>query len=181
MEPNCITIVGIDQFVVEIGGHMVGGWSEDSDALMMPEAFELITTRRGADGQLIGSFTNDLGGPITFKLLPNSSSTGFFMQAGASMLENRRSVICWSGVGRNISQSYDFYLEKGVMTHMPLGQNTGKSSAANQMFTFDFEKIIPDYSRATFNNQVDASIIRRIVERPSTGLNLTSTRPSATP
>ena len=57
MEPNCITIVGIDQFIVELGGHIVSGWSEDSDALMMPEALELITTRRGADGQLIGSFT----------------------------------------------------------------------------------------------------------------------------
>ena len=97
------------------------------------------------------------------------------------MLENRRSVICWSGVARNVSQMYEFELNKGVMTHMPLGQNVGKANASNQMFTFDFEKIIPVYNTATFNNEKDRGKTQLIDMRPSTGINLTSTsnnRPS---
>ena len=175
MHEDCIVTVGIDQFVVNLGGHIVRGWSEDADALMMPEAFELMMTRRGGDGQLIGSPTNDQGGPISLKLLANSSSTAFFMRAGTSQKKNPKSVICWHGGIENISQNYKFVVTHGVMTHMPLGQNAGKSTAANQVFSFDLQVIDPDYEMAAFQNPADGPLINRIVNRPTQGITL---RPS---
>jgi len=152
----------MDQMEVIIGGHRVSGWSEDTDALMMPEAFELLTVRRGADGRLIGSNTNDRGGPVTLKLLANSPSTAFFMSAAAKLLSEPETIICWYGSVRNTAQGYSFTLENGVLTQFPLGQNAGKGTIANQLFTFEFERIIPDYATASFIADADTDIISTI-------------------
>ena len=62
-----------------LNGHTVEGWSEDTDALTLPDAFEFASVRRGATGDMAAFSTGDRGGPVTLKLMPNSPSVPFFM------------------------------------------------------------------------------------------------------
>ena len=55
-----------------IGEQTIKGWSEDTDALTLPDAFEFASVRRGATGDMAAFSTGDRGGPVSLKLLPNS-------------------------------------------------------------------------------------------------------------
>ncbi len=143
-----MTTISLEGTTVELNGHIVQGWSDDSDALMMPDAFELATVRRGATGDMATFSTGDKGGPISIKLLPTSPSLPFFMQQLAVQLNG--GAVVWDGKITNSQSGFGFTLERGVMTAGPLGQTMGRGEVANDTFTFEFERIIPDYAKVQF-------------------------------
>ena len=81
---------------VTLNGHTVEGWSEDTDALTLPDAFEFASVRRGASGDMAAFSTGDRGGPVSLKLLPNSPSVPFLMNQVTQILVDRAEVI-WDG------------------------------------------------------------------------------------
>ena len=135
--------ISILHTVVTLNGHIVSGWSDDADALMMPDSFNISTVRRGAAGDMAVFSTGDRGGPVEIKLLPNSPSMAYFMQQATLLLAH--ASIVWSGTIRNTQAQFGFSLERGAMTAFPLGQTMGKGEVANQSFVFEFETILPDY------------------------------------
>ena len=78
------------------GEQIIRGWSEDTDALTLPDAFEFASVRRGATGDMAAFSTGDRGGPVTLKLLPNSPSVPFFMTQVTRILVER-AVVIWDG------------------------------------------------------------------------------------
>ena len=78
------------------GEQTIRGWSEDTDALTLPDAFEFASVRRGATGDMAAFSTGDRGGPVTLKLLPNSPSVPFFMNQVTRILVER-AVVIWDG------------------------------------------------------------------------------------
>ena len=141
-------IISLEGTTVELNGHVVQGWSDDSDALMMPDSFELASVRRGATGEMAAFSTGDKGGPVSVKLLPNSPSLPFFMQQLATQLNGAGAV--WDGNIKNSQAGFGFTLVRGVMVSGPLGQTMGSGEVANATFTFEFERIIPDYDKVQF-------------------------------
>ena len=77
--------ISLQGTTVLLNGHQVSGWSEDTDALTMPDAVELATVRRGATGDMAAFSTGNRGGPVSVKLLPTSPSVAFFMQQAEVM------------------------------------------------------------------------------------------------
>ena len=139
-------IVSLEKTTVIFNGHEIQGWSEDTDSLMMPDAFELASVRRGATGDMAAFSSGDKGGPVSIKLLPNSPSTKFFMQQLTDYLEGGNTI--WHGSIQNAQLGFGFTLKRGIMTTGPLGQTMGKGEVANQTFIFEFEEIVPDYDAA---------------------------------
>ena len=91
---NGHTVEG-QQIIVE-GEQIISGWSEDTDALTLPDAFEFASVRRGATGKMAAFSTGDRGGPVTLKLMPNSPSVPFFMTQVTRILGDKAEVI-WDG------------------------------------------------------------------------------------
>ena len=141
--------VSLERTTVTLNGHVVQGWSEDADALSMPDEFEFATTRRGADGMLAAFGTGARGGEVAIKLLPTSPSAQFFMQQQTAILGGDRVV--WDASIVNDETGASFTLTRGVLIKGPLGQNMGAGDFANQTFTLDFEEIVPNYDGASFD------------------------------
>ena len=141
-------ILSLEHTTVSLNGHEVKGWSEDTDALTMPDAFEVATVRRGATGDMAAFSTGDRGGPVSIKLLPNSPSTGFFMQQLEVMRKGGTTI--WSGSIYNSRLNVSATLTRGVMTAGPLWPNMGKGEVANHTFTFEFEDISVNYDAPSF-------------------------------
>lgn len=137
----------IENVSVVLNGHTVQGWSDDADALSLPN-IDLANVVRGADGGMVSTSTGEKGGPVIFKLRPNSPSTAFFMNALAAQ-QNGASV-SWNGLIRDSQNQTNAILTNGVLMNGPLGQTMGKGSTANREFTFEFELVVPDYSAAAF-------------------------------
>lgn len=132
----------LEQVIVIINGHTVTGWSDDTDALSLPN-IDLASIVRGADGKMVSVSTGDKGGPVIFKLLANSPSTKFFMNALAAQLNN--ASVKWNGVIRDSINQVNIALVNGTLTNGPVGQTLGKGAAKNAEFTFEFERVVPDY------------------------------------
>ena len=129
--------------------HTVTGWSDDADALTMPDEFELMNTRYGAGGQLAAFRTGMVGGDVTIKLLPTSPSVVYFMQrVEFALLPGSRLI--WSGYVEDRVNNFKFLLRNGVMAAAPLGVTIGSGDAANRMFRFSFEAIVPEWENARF-------------------------------
>ncbi|MCK5607376.1 hypothetical protein KAR91_36165 [Candidatus Pacearchaeota archaeon] len=137
----------MEQVAVDLNGHTVTGWSDDTDGLSLPDV-DLATVIRGADGKMVAINTGNKGGPVIFKLLANSSSTKFFMNAVAAQL-NGSSIEFNCTVRDSINQT-TISMVKGTLSNAPLGQTLGKGSAGNRNFTIEFERITPDYQAAKF-------------------------------
>ena len=129
--------------------HTVQGWSEDTDALTLPDAFEFATVRRGAAGDMAAFPTGDRGGPVTLKLLPNSLSVPFFMQQVTRILVDK-AVVIWDGSAHNLKTGYRATFRRGVLMSGPLGYTMGKGEVGNLTFTWEFEEIIPDFGSVSF-------------------------------
>ncbi len=136
----------LSNIAMVLNGYVVGGWSEDSDALMLPDAFEVATVRRGATGDMAVFSTGDRGGPVTIKLLPNSPSANFFgeqlnrIKGGA--------VVVWEGSIHDSQTNARVTLSGGQLVSGRLGPTVGKGDAANSEFTFEFTDIDTDYTAA---------------------------------
>ncbi len=136
----------IEQTTVILNGHTVTGWSDDADALGMPNV-DLANVVRGADGKMVASSTGEKGGPIVIKLLANSPSTKFLMNMVVAQ-QNGASV-SWNGIIRDAINQINVILTNGTLSNAPLGQTIGKGEAANREFTFEFERILPVYITST--------------------------------
>ncbi len=138
---------------VILNGHLVTGWSDDTDALSMPDV-TIANFTRGADGIMTGASTGDKGGPITIKLAPNSPSVQFF-SALASLQQNGAAtrydgIIVYHDTGQTVQ------LIKGYHQNNPSGQTLGKGSFSSKMFVFEFERVIPNDQAANFTTVVNA-------------------------
>ena len=131
------------------GEQTIKGWSEDTDALTLPDAFEFASVRRGATGDMAAFSTGDRGGPVTLKLLPNSPSVPFFMNQVARILVDKAEVI-WDGSVKHKRTGASVTLKRGVLISGPLWYTMGKGEAGNPTFMFEFEEIIPDFSKVNF-------------------------------
>lgn len=134
--------VSIEHTTVLLNGHEVTGFTDDAEALSIPD-IEIATVKRGATGKMMTNRTGNKGGKIAIKLLPNSESLPFFAQQFAQQLLG--ASITWNGTVVNRLTGQSTRLEKGVMVNGPAGQTLGKGEAKDQMFEFEFEKIISNY------------------------------------
>lgn len=137
----------LEQSSLVLNGHTVTGWSDDADALSMPNV-DLANVVRGADGGMVSTSTGDKGGPVIIKLRPNSPSTAFFMNAVTA--QQNGAAVKWNGLYRDPLNQVVVALAGGVLTNAPLGQTMGKGETGNREFTFEFERITPDYQAANF-------------------------------
>ena len=144
---NGHTVEG-QQTIVE-GEHIIKGWSEDSDALTLPDAFEFASVRRGATGDMAAFSTGDRGGPVTLKLMPNSPSVPFLMNQVTRILRNKAEVI-WGGSVKHKRTDASVTLELGILISGPLWYTMGKGEAGNLTFTWEFQEIIPDFAKVNF-------------------------------
>lgn len=141
------TIVSITDTTCILNGHLIRGWSDDADALMLPD-IEVANIIRGADGLMVASSTGDRGGEVTIKLLANSPSAAFlFGQAGLIL---RGARIIFNGSIRNARMGMSTRLDRGVMKTLPGGQTMGKGEAAAREFVFEFQEVLPNYDGAVF-------------------------------
>jgi len=137
----------LEQTVVILNGHAVTGWSEDADALSLPD-IDISAVKRGADGKMVAASTGDKGGPVIVKLLANSPSVKFFQNIATSQLAG--ASVVWNGIIRDAINGINVALVNGILTHAPLGPTIGKGDVANREYTIEFESIIADYSGANF-------------------------------
>ena len=137
----------LEQTTVVVNGHTVTGWSDDTDALMLPD-IDLTTVKRGADGVMVAATTGEKGGPVTLKLLANSPSVKFFQNLVTTIQQGGRVEFNGSVVD-NIN-GITVSLERGVLQHAPLGPTLGKGDVANREYMIEFERVVADYSAANF-------------------------------
>lgn len=136
----------IEQVSVNLNGHTVTGWSDDADALSLPSV-DLANVVRGADGKKIAVSTGEKGGPVIIKLLANSPSVKFFMNA--VLAQKNGAAVTWTGIIRDSLNGTNILLTGGTLSHAPLGQTLGKGEASNMEFTFEFETVDADYLSST--------------------------------
>jgi len=137
----------LEQSTLNLNGHNVTGWSDDTDALSFP-SIDIATSKRGADGKKVSSSTGEKGGAVTIKLLANSKSTKFLMNAVTAQLNG--SAVSWNGLFRDPVNGVSVAMTNGTLQNVPLGQTMGKGDVSNKEFVIDFELVIPDYSGANF-------------------------------
>ena len=137
----------LEQTVVILNGHTVTGWSDDADALSLPD-IDISAVKKGADGKMVAASTGEKGGPVIIKLLPNSPSVKFFQNIATAQLAG--AAVVWAGIIRDAINGINVALVNGILTHAPLGPTIGKGDVANREYTIEFESIIADYSGASF-------------------------------
>ena len=137
----------LEQTTVILNGHTVTGWSDDADALSIPD-IDISAIKRGADGKMVAASTGEKGGPVIIKLLANSPSVKFFQNIATAQLGG--AAVVWAGIVRDAISGINVALLNGVLTHAPLGPTMGKGDIANREYTIEFESIIADYSGANF-------------------------------
>ena len=131
------------------GEQTIKGWSEDTDALTLPDAFEFASVRRGATGDMAAFSTGDRGGPVTLKLMPNSPSVPFLMKQVTRILSDKAEVI-WGGSVKHKRTGAGVTLKRGVLVSGPLWYTMGKGEAGNLTFMWEFQEIIPDFTKVNF-------------------------------
>ena len=129
---------------VILNKHEVQGWSEDSGALTLPDAFEFASVRRGATGDMVAFSTGDRGGPVSLSLLPTSPSAVFLMKLVNEIHKNRARVI-WEGSVKHTPTGASAQLNRGILMSAPLWYTMGKGEVGNLTFTWEFEEIIPNF------------------------------------
>ena len=139
----------LQDVTVILNGHPVEGWSEDTDALTLPDAFEFASVRRGATGDMAAFSTGDRGGPVSLKLLPSSPSVPFLMNQVTRILVERAEVI-WDGSVKHIKTGASVTLKRGVLVSGPLWYTMGKGEVGNLTFNWEFQEIIPDFAKVNF-------------------------------
>ena len=137
------------------GEQTIRGWSEDTDALTLPDAFEFASVRRGATGDMAAFSTGDRGGPVSLKLLPNSLSVPFLMNQVTRILVERAEVI-WDGSVKHSRTGASVTLKRGILISGPVWYTMGKGEASNLTFNWEFQEIIPDFAKVNF---ADATVL----------------------
>ena len=136
-------LLSLHEAIVILNEHTVQGWSEDTGALTLPDAFEFATVRRGATGDMVAFSTGDRGGPVSLSLLPNSPSVPFFMKQLAAIRDGKR--VMWEGSVEYKPTGARVELTRGILMSGPLGFTMGKGDVGNMTFTWEFEDITPHF------------------------------------
>jgi hypothetical protein len=123
---------------VVLNGITFEGWSQDEDALTLPDAFERYAKQTGADGLKVYGTTGEKGGEVTIKLLANSPTVQILQ--GFVLAEKNGAFIEWNGIVKYNDNSIAT-LAKGVMTKMPLGLTLGKGAPKTMTYVFEFQNI----------------------------------------
>ena len=123
---------------VILNGITCQGWSQDEDALTLPEAFERYITQTGADGLKVSGTTGEKGGEVIFKFLPNSPTVQILQ--GFVLAEKNGAYIEWNGIIKYNDNSI-VTLNKGVMKKAPLGYTLGKGAPKTMSYVFEFQVI----------------------------------------
>ena len=151
-------LFSLQDVTVTLNGHTVEGeqtirgWSEDTDALTLPDAFEFASVRRGANGDMAAFSTGDRGGPVTLKLLPNSPSVPFLMNQVTRILVER-AVVIWDGSVKHSRTKASVTLKRGILISGPVWYTMGKGEVGNLTFTWEFQEIIPDFAKVNFADE----------------------------
>lgn len=132
-------VQALDLSAVVLNGVTITGWSQDEDALTLPDASELYKIERGADGKMIGGRTGEDGGQVTLKLLANSPSVAVLQ--GFRLAEENGAVVAWNGIIKYNNGSINTLLN-GLMTTAPKGNTLGKGVPKVMSYIFEFESII---------------------------------------
>lgn len=141
-------LFSLEQTTVTLNGEIVTGWSDDTDALSLPQDLEIAVTKFGADGMMTGAGTGIKGGEVTFKLLPNSPTTKSLMNIATTLQNGGR--VEFDATVEDENLGYKINMERGVLNKFPAGPSLGKGEVSNAEFVFSFERIMPDYSAANF-------------------------------
>ena len=155
-------LYSLQDVTVTLNGHtvegeqIIRGWSEDTDALTLPDAFEFASVRRGATGKMAAFSTGDRGGPVTLKLMPNSPSVPFLMKQVTRILSDKAEVI-WDDSVKHKRTGASVTLNRGVLVSGPLWYTMGKGEAGNLIFMWEYEQIIPDFTKVNF---ADVPVLR---------------------
>ena len=80
------------------------------------------------------------------KLLATSRSNAFMQQQ--SVIQQDGGGVRWNGIYRESESGLTVRLENGTLTKFTPGGSVGAGSAADQTYTFVFERIIPTYDAA---------------------------------
>jgi len=129
----------INQGVFLLNGHLVTGYSEDSDCLQFPDASELSTFKKGATGTMVSSRTGEKGGPVVVKLLPNSPSVAFFAKLIKQLDQNI--PVIFNGSWTNPVAGESTKCINGTLISAPRGTTYGKGEVGTKVYTFEFEQI----------------------------------------
>ena len=125
---------------VDLGGHIITGWSDDSDALTLPGDSPDSNYRVGADGDITYFDAADgRGGEVTFKLLPDSSSVPYLQQQSQVQREGTRvsyPLTITNSVNGNVVTG-----QRGKMMSSPKGWTMGKDNVNNMEYAFMFEDL----------------------------------------
>ena len=116
--------------IVILNDHEVQGLS----GLGIAATIELATVRRGAQGDLMATAVSQSGGgPVSVALQPDSTSLPFFLKQAKAQLEEGCGAL-WNGCVKDLRHGCILRLERGFMTHAPMGALV--NPAADKTFTF---------------------------------------------
>ena len=134
----------LDLSSVILNGITFTGWSQDEDALTLPDAAELSVFQKGADGLMVAGRTGEKGGEVTFKLLANSPTVQPLQTF--ILAEKNGAFVEWNGIIKYSDNSI-VTLAKGIMKKVPLGYTLGKGTPKTMSYVFEFQNI--DFSTIT--------------------------------
>ena len=130
---------------VVLNGHTCTGFSEDTDAVTLPE-IELGTVTRGANGDMVGHSSGNRGGEVKLKFLP-TSRTHFFLQRQMQR-QMAGQEVRWDGSIEYRTTNASVRLENGRMTMGQSGTTVGKGAASSVVYTFEFEELVSNFDGA---------------------------------
>ena len=134
--------VSLEHSVTTINGHVLEGWADDQEALMIPD-IDLTNVSIGADGLLAASSTGQRGGAIEFKFQPHSPSVQFF---GTQLVRYLRGApVIFQGSIVDQAMGVSIRLDSGVLQTGPLGQSRGNKAPKSQVYKIFFQLILPNY------------------------------------
>jgi len=128
----------LDLSTVILNGITFSGWSQDEDALTLPDASTFSVFEKGADGLMVAGRTGEKGGEVTFKLLANSPTVQA-LQAIVLAEKNGASVE-FSGIV-NYNDGSVVTLDRGIIKTAPNGYTLGKGAPKVMSYVFEFQVI----------------------------------------
>lgn len=147
--------MALENATIKIGpdsaSHTIEGWSADGDCFGPPMDHEVEVVVTGADGLMASFGTGAKGGPINYKLMPNSPSAAYFNDLFQKKLrrnsEGRRS----NGRPQVLAGSADFpetgiktTMKEGRMTKGPLSYQAGMGDFSALTWTVVFQEILTE-------------------------------------
>ena len=143
--------------VLRLGGAEVTratGLSDDDPPVELPE-ITLSEQVFGKDGTMYAMATGRQGGEVKVKLLPTSPTTARWLNVYASIIKGAR--VLWNG---SYTQEFHITSEEGERVYNYVSTfrggvlkmaTPGVVPGVNAIFTFEFERIIPDFTLANFD------------------------------